>query len=108
MGLLWWRWTNVPQTPVASGPRFVDLAGATVTVERTLDCMGAACPRPQLLTMKVLDQLQEGQVIEVLSDNPATVETLPALMFVVCGTHLGTVKEADHWRVYLQKGLATD
>ncbi|WP_092995021.1 sulfurtransferase TusA family protein [Thiohalomonas denitrificans] len=76
-----------------------------VTISRTLDCIGAACPRPQLLTMRVLDELEEGEVIELLSDNPATVETLPALMFSQGGTHMATLKRGDHWRIYMRKGV---
>jgi tRNA 2-thiouridine synthesizing protein A len=100
------RWLGrTPAVSIPELPRIVFLADASVTVVRTLDCLGAACPRPQLLAMKVMEQLQDGEVIELLSDNPATVDTLPALMFTLCGTHVATVKEADHWRVYMRKGL---
>ncbi|MGE0080595.1 MAG: sulfurtransferase TusA family protein [Thiohalomonadaceae bacterium] len=107
MVMRWWRnWLmERPQGSVSDTPVTVSLPNGCVTVARTLDCLGAACPRPQLLTMKVMEQLREGEVIELLSDNPATVETLPALMFAVCGTHLATVKDVDHWRVYMRKGL---
>lgn len=107
MGERWWQsWLKTrPEASVSTTPLTVVLPAGSVTVARTLDCLGAACPRPQLLTMKVMEQLYEGEVIELLSDNPATVETLPALMFAVCGTHLATVKDVDHWRVYMRKGL---
>jgi len=107
MGMRWWRsWLiERPQSSVTNHSVTVVLPTGCVTVARTLDCLGAACPRPQLLTMKVMEQLHEGEVIELLSDNPATVETLPALMFAVGGTHMATVKGVDHWRVYMCKGL---
>jgi len=76
-----------------------------VEVVRTLDCIGAACPRPQLLTMAVLEELAEGDIFELLSDNPATVETLPALMFSQGGTHVATRKQGDYWCIYMRKGV---
>lgn len=76
-----------------------------IAITRTLDCIGAACPRPQLLTMRVLEELEDGDVIELLSDNPATVETLPALMFSHSGTHVATLKKSEHWCVYMCKGV---
>ncbi len=107
MGVKWiGRWLGKGlQGAVSEAPRVVVLPSGRVTIARTLDCLGAACPRPQLLTLKVMGQLQEGEVVELLSDNPATVETLPALMFTLCGTHLATVKEEDCWRVYMRKGI---
>lgn len=94
------------ESQVSTAPHTVTLPGSgLVVIARTLDCIGAACPRPQLLTMRVLDELEEGDLIELLSDNPATVETLPALMFSHGGTHVTTLKFADHWRVYMRKGL---
>ena len=52
-----------------------DLPGiGRVRVTYVVDCMGAMCPRPQLLTMKILSQVEPGEVIEVVSDNPAAVE----------------------------------
>lgn len=71
---------------------------------RSTDCLGAMCPRPQLLTMKVLGEVQVGDVIEVLSDNPATVEGFPALAQALSCDHLATVREAGYWRMYLRKG----
>jgi tRNA 2-thiouridine synthesizing protein A len=89
-----------------AAPHRVNLPGiGEVEITRTLDCIGAACPRPQLLTMRMLEASEEGELIELLSDNPATVETLPALMFSHSGTHVATLKKSDHWRVYMCKGV---
>lgn len=75
-----------------------------VRVAYVVDCMGAMCPRPQLLTMKVLAQVGEGEVIEVVSDNPAAVEALPALAEILFCSHMMTLRERDCWRLYLRKG----
>lgn len=101
-----WRHSSRTAPAVSATCRTVNLPTiGEVAIVRTLDCIGAACPRPQIFTMRVLDEIEEGDVIELLSDNPATVETLPALMFSHCGTHIATLKQDDHWRVYMRKGL---
>lgn len=84
----------------------VDIPGkGKVRVVRSVDCLGAMCPRPQLLTMKVLGEVGPGEVIEVRMDNPTAVEGFPALAQTLGCTHLATVREPDCWCVYLRKGL---
>lgn len=80
----------------------VDGLGRLVLV-RSVDCLGGMCPRPQLLTMKVLNEVRVDDVIEVLSDNPAAVEGFPALALALNCTHLATIRESGFWRIYLRK-----
>lgn len=92
---------TVPIGPVASE---VDVPGlGRLSLVRSVDCLGAMCPRPQLLTLKVLGEVEPGEVIEVLSDNPAAVEGFPALAQALDCTHLATVRDEDYWRMYLRK-----
>lgn len=84
-----------------------DLPGiGRVRVAYVVDCMGAMCPRPQLLTVKILAQVGDGEVIEVVSDNPAAVEAFPSLAEAMACAHLLTVRERDCWRLYLRKGVS--
>ncbi|MFA6000850.1 MAG: sulfurtransferase TusA family protein [Thermoleophilia bacterium] len=41
-----------------------------------LDVTGYVCPHPQLYTLKCMDKLNEGMVMEVLVDNPSSVESI--------------------------------
>lgn len=77
-----------------------------VRIAYVVNCIGAMCPRPQLLTLKILGLVREGEVIEIVSDNPAAVESFPALAESMFCTHLLTLKDDDCWRLYLRKGLA--
>jgi TusA-related sulfurtransferase len=70
---------------------------------RSVDCMGAMCPRPQLLTLKVMGEVRVGDVVEVLSDNPSAVEGFPALAQALNCEHLLTQRESGFWRMYLRK-----
>lgn len=77
--------------------------GEVVQVSHTADCMGAACPRPQLVTMRMLETMKKGDVLELVSDNPTTVETIPALAMVLCSRHLATLHTDIGWHIYLRK-----
>lgn len=77
-----------------------------VRIAYVVNCIGAMCPRPQLLTLKILGLVSEGEVIEIVSDNPAAVESFPALAESMFCTHLLTLKNDDCWRLYLRKGFA--
>jgi tRNA 2-thiouridine synthesizing protein A len=69
----------------------------------SVDCRGAMCPRPQLLTMKVVGEIRADDVIEVVSDNPSAVEGFPALAQALNCVHLKTLREPGYWRMYLRK-----
>jgi TusA-related sulfurtransferase len=78
--------------------------GKMVQVTHIADCMGAACPRPQLITMNTLESMETGDVLELVSDNPTTVETIPALAMSLCSQHLATLHTDVGWRIYIRKG----
>lgn len=44
-----------------------------------LDVTGYVCPHPQLYTKKALEKMQDGDVLEVLFDNPSSAESIAAM-----------------------------
>ncbi len=84
--------------------REVDVPGYGLqAIMRSLDCIGAVCPRPQLFVIKVLEELKAGDVIEVVSDNPSSVEGFPFLAQALNCDFLVSVREEGFWRIYLRK-----
>jgi tRNA 2-thiouridine synthesizing protein A len=77
--------------------------GKKIQVARRVDCLGVSCPRPQLMTKKAIAEIGVGEVIEVLADNPSSVEALPPMCDELGATHLETVKAPDCWRIYIRK-----
>lgn len=77
--------------------------GDTVSLARSVDCLGDSCPRPQLMTKKAIGEVGVGDVIEVMIDNPSSVEALPPMCDELGATHLETVKDARCWKVYIRK-----
>ena len=41
-----------------------------------LDVCGYVCPHPQIYCKKSLEKMSEGDVVEVILDNPSSVETI--------------------------------
>ena len=62
--------------------------GTKVTVNNRLDCIGDTCPRPQLKLKKSIKGMESGEIVEVLINNPPSLETLPALCTEIGATHL--------------------
>ncbi len=101
----WWsKLFGKEEIKTSSGVRVIQLAdGNQISISRTADCVGASCPRPQMVTMHTLEEMQKGEILELVSDNPTTVETIPALAMVLYCKHLATVQDDDGWRIYIQK-----
>ncbi len=87
----------------ATGGEAVLSDGSRVQVARKVDCRGDSCPRPQLMTKKAVSELASGAVVEVLVDNPSSVEALPPMCNELNATHLETIKDPNCWRVYIRK-----
>lgn len=94
---------NKSKPAAVADKRQVALAAGTVAVSRQIDCLGDSCPRPQLMTKKALREAAVGEVIEVLVDNPSSVEALPPMCDELDATHLETVKGDHCWQVYIRK-----
>lgn len=104
-----WRWPNknMQAAHATTGSSFeVDVPGVgLLAVARSVNCVGDGCPKPQLLTLKALNQVQVGDVVELVSDNPTAVETIPAMMMAVYGSHIATIRGDGCWKVYVRKGI---
>ncbi|MBF0470272.1 MAG: sulfurtransferase TusA family protein [Gammaproteobacteria bacterium] len=68
-----------------------------------IQCIGDICPRPQLQTLKALTESPVDGVVEVITDNLSAVETIPAMMDGYAGKHLCTIREKDHWRLFVRR-----
>lgn len=78
----------------------------TVNVSKVVDCQGMACPRPQLMVQKALSEMVDGEVCEVLIDNPPSLETIPGVIAKNNSTLLGKIQHGSVWKIYLKKGKA--
>jgi tRNA 2-thiouridine synthesizing protein A len=82
----------------------VDLPGhGLVQIYCRVACEGEGCPKPQLLTLKALNESPVGAVVEVVTDNLSVVETIPSMMDIYEGCHLGTIRGENNWRIYVRR-----
>lgn len=51
-----------------------------IKADRVLDARGLVCPMPVLKTKKSLDDLKTGQVLDVMTTDPASKSDIPALV----------------------------
>jgi tRNA 2-thiouridine synthesizing protein A len=82
----------------------VTLSDGTIhIVAQKVDCIGDSCPRPQLMTKKALNAASRGDVIEILVDNPSSMEAIPPMMNDLDTSHLETIKAERYWEIYVRK-----
>ena len=91
------------EEPSAQATGTITLGDQCYTVSQVVDVLGDSCPRPQLMTKKALSKAAPGAVIEVMVDNPTSMEAIPPMMPELNGSHLGTLKAERYWRVFVRK-----
>lgn len=77
--------------------------GQQVEISARIDCLGDSCPRPQLMTKKALGNAGANDVLEILIDNPSSMEAIPPMLPGLSATHLETVKGDRRCEVYVRK-----
>jgi tRNA 2-thiouridine synthesizing protein A len=55
------------------------------------------------MTKKAVGEIAAGGLVEVLVDNPTSVEALPPMCDELNATHVETIKDPACWRVYIRK-----
>ena len=72
--------------------------------ETSLDCIGLFCPEPLFQTREAMDALQVGEVLEVLTDDPAAVEDLTRFAKRAGHEMVSIDDQGDHHRFLIRKG----
>ncbi len=58
----------------------------------TLDVVGYVCPHPQIYTKKALEKIGNGDLLEVIFDNPSSSESVSAM----CDSSVNEIVEKKH------------
>lgn len=48
-----------------------------MNIDKELDTLGLRCPEPIMLVRKAIREIDAGQVLHVIADDPATVRDIP-------------------------------
>lgn len=70
----------------------------------SLDCVGLFCPEPLFQTREAIDGLGEGDVLEVLADDPAAEEDLTRFAKRAGHEVLLVEDQGDQKRLLIRKG----
>lgn len=49
-----------------------------ITIHHTLDTLGLRCPEPVMLVRKQIRHMQDGEILLVIADDPATTRDIPS------------------------------
>ncbi len=71
--------------------------------DATVDCIGLFCPIPILKTREELDKLREGQILELIADDPASEEDLKYFAKTTGNELLEIRKEGDTLHFLIKK-----
>ena len=76
----------------------------TLTVTKTVDARGTACPGPLLEAKKAIGTINSGEIMEILSADEGTKRDIPKWANKKGHEYLGTVEESGYFKIYLKKG----
>jgi len=51
-----------------------------IKADQVIDVKGLSCPRPLLMTMKTLKEMQSGHILQVTTDDPTTKLTFRSFL----------------------------
>ncbi len=72
---------------------------------KTLDTRGMACPMPIIKTKKAMDELEAGQVLLVIADDPGAKEDFPAWCEQTGNKLVKMEEKDDDIYIYIEKGV---
>lgn len=73
--------------------------------DRVLDCRGNSCPLPVVKTKLLLDELDGGEILEVIADDPASKSDFPAWCEANEVELLEIIEEGGVFHFFIRKGF---
>jgi rhodanese-related sulfurtransferase/TusA-related sulfurtransferase len=74
-----------------------------MTVDKSIDCKGLACPMPIVRTKKAMDEMKSGEVLEVVATDPGSVADVRSWADRTGHQFLGTIDENGVYKHYIRK-----
>ncbi len=73
--------------------------------DQTLDTLGLRCPEPVMMVRKAVRDMQEGETLLVIADDPATTRDIPGFCRFMEHTLVAQSTEQAPYKYLLKKGL---
>jgi TusA-related sulfurtransferase len=74
-----------------------------LTLAKTVDARGTACPGPLLEAKKAIGTINSGEIMEVLSADEGTKRDVPKWADKKGHEYLGVIEESGFFRIFLKK-----
>jgi tRNA 2-thiouridine synthesizing protein A len=75
----------------------------SVSVTKTVDARGTACPGPLLEAKKAMGTINGGEILEVLSADEGSKRDIPLWAQKKELEYLGTIDEPGYFRIFIRK-----
>lgn len=75
----------------------------SVSVTKSIDARGTACPGPLLEAKKAIGTIKAGEIMEILSADEGTKVDIPKWCNKQGHEYLGTVEENGYFKIYMKK-----
>jgi tRNA 2-thiouridine synthesizing protein A len=80
-----------------------DINLANIKVAKIVDARGSACPGPLLEAKKGIGAVRIGEVLEILSSDPETKDTVPAWAKKVGHDYIGWLPGEGYDRIFVTR-----
>ena len=75
----------------------------TIDVASTVDARGSACPGPLLEAKKGIGKVRVGEILEIYSSDPGTLDDIPVWAKKVGHEFLGHLKADGYDKIFLRR-----
>lgn len=76
-----------------------------LTVNKELDTLGLRCPEPVMLTRKTIRDMQNGEILHIIADDPATTRDIPSFCEFMDHQLIKKETESIPYHYWVKKGL---
>lgn len=74
-----------------------------LTIAKTVDARGTACPGPLLAAKKAIGEINTGDIMEILSSDEGTKKDIPKWANKKGHEYLGTAEESGFFKIFMKK-----
>ena len=76
----------------------------SIMINQTLDTLGLRCPEPVMLVRKQIRHMQDGEVLLIIADDPATTRDIPSFCQFMDHRLLHRETEQPPFKYWVRKG----
>lgn len=77
----------------------------SIVVNKTLDALGLRCPEPVMLVRKTIRHMQDGEILLIIADDPATTRDIPSFCQFMDHQLIHSQTKQIPFQYWVKKGL---